>query len=94
MPAEKGGPALLASPSREGLDTLHISASAEFSRQYLLGGGYLAFELQNPKPSQWRAKYYQEKAQMIRKFYQYVQENHQSNFKVKWSKWLKAHGNN
>ena len=61
------------------------------SRQYLLGGAYLAFELQNPQPSQWRAKYYQEKAQMIRKFYQYVQENRQSNFKMKWSKWLKAH---
>ena len=28
---------------------------------------------------------------MIRKFYQYVQENRQSNFKVKWSNWLKAH---
>ena len=61
------------------------------SRQYLLGGAYLAFELQNPQPSQWRAKYYREKAQMIRMFYQYVQENRQSNFKVKWSKWLKAH---
>ena len=64
------------------------------SRQYLLGGAYLAFELQNPQPSQWRAKYYQEKAQMIRMFYQYVQENHQSNFKVKWSKWLKTHKDN
>lgn len=64
------------------------------SRQFLLGGAYLAFELQNPKPSQWRAGYYHEKTLMIRKFYQYVQENHQSNFKVKWSKWLKAHGDN
>ena len=32
MPAEKGGPGLLASPSREGLDSLHISASAQFSQ--------------------------------------------------------------
>ena len=63
------------------------------SRQFLLGGAYLAFELQNPKPGQWRAAYYREKAMKIRKFYQYVQENRQSNYKVTWSNWLKAQKN-
>ena len=28
---------------------------------------------------------------MIEVFYQYVQENHQNNFQVLWSDWLKNH---
>ena len=60
-------------------------------RQHLLGGNYVAYTIKNPKSSEWKADYYHQKAQMINKFYQYVQENHQDNYQTSWSDWLKTH---
>ena len=47
--------------------------------------------IKKPKSSEWKADYYHQKAQMINKFYQYVQENHQNNYQTSWSDWLKTH---
>lgn len=66
-----------------------VSFGDILSRQYLLGGNYVAYTGSSKKGSDWKNHYYQEKAQMIEKFYQYVQENHASGFDVPWSKWLR-----
>ena len=68
-----------------------ISLEDILSRQYLLGGNYIAYEMDKPKPNQWKAAYYHEKAAMIAKFYQYVQETHTNHFTMRWSRWLKSH---
>ena len=68
-----------------------ISLEDILSRQYLLGGNYIAYEMDKPKPNQWKAAYYHEKAAMIAKFYQYVQETHANHFTMRWSRWLKSH---
>ncbi|WP_182187752.1 protein tyrosine phosphatase [Pectinatus frisingensis] len=61
-------------------------------RQYLIGGNYSAYTINTTDSSkQWKAKYYNEKAAMIKIFYQYVQANHTNNFKTIWSVWLKNH---
>ena len=67
-----------------------VSFGDILSRQYLLGGNYVAYTGSSKKGSDWKNHYYQEKAQMIEKFYQYVQENHASGFDVPWSKWLRG----
>lgn len=64
-----------------------VSLGDILSRQYLLGGNYVAY-MGNGKQSDWKNHYYQEKARMIAKFYQYVQKNHASSFDVPWSEWL------
>lgn len=68
-----------------------ISLEDILSRQYLLGGNYIAYEMNKPKQNQWKAAYYHEKAAMIAKFYQYVQETHANHFTMRWSRWLKSH---
>ena len=68
-----------------------VSLGDILSRQYLLGGNYVAYEIAKPKPDQWKADYYHQKAHMVEKFYQYVQENHADGFKTSWSQWLAAH---
>ena len=60
-------------------------------RQLLLGGNYVAYTEDISASSNWKAPYYNQKAKMIEVFYQYVQENHQNNFQVLWSDWLKNH---
>lgn len=60
-------------------------------RQLLLGGNYVAYTEDVSTSSNWKAPYYNQKAKMIKVFYQYVQENHQNGFKVLWSDWLKNH---
>lgn len=47
--------------------------------------------MDKPKPNQWKAAYYHEKAAMIPKFYQYVQETHANHFTMRWSRWLRSH---
>lgn len=58
-------------------------------RQLLLGGNYVAYT--GAGTNNWKNPYYQEKADMIKVFYQYVQENHQNNYSILWSKWLANH---
>ena len=58
-------------------------------RQHMIGGAYTAYILPNPKPNDWKADYYADKARMVKLFYDYVQQNHADNFKTPWSKWLK-----
>lgn len=60
------------------------------SRQYLLGGNYVPYEVPNPKAGDWKADYYHQKARMIAKFYQYVQANYKDDFRTPWSVWLKT----
>lgn len=60
-------------------------------RQLLLGGNYVAYTEDISASSNWKAPYYNQKAKMIEVFYRYVQENHQNNFQVLWSDWLKNH---
>ena len=61
-------------------------------RQLLLGGNYVAYTGEGS--NSWKVPFYQQKADMIKVFYQYVQENHQSNYKVLWSKWLEQYNQN
>lgn len=61
------------------------------SRQYLLGGTYVAYTEKHPCAADWKAPYYQEKATMIQRFYQYVQQNYRQHFHLTWSKWLTTH---
>lgn len=58
------------------------------SRQYLLGGNYVAHRVAEPKPGDWKAAYYNQKAAMVAKFYGYVQENRKNNFAKPWRDWL------
>ncbi|MDY2905446.1 MAG: protein tyrosine phosphatase, partial [Caecibacter massiliensis] len=60
-------------------------------REYEIGGNYTAHTVFHPSPSDWKGPYYNEKSRMIRLFYQYVQENYQTNFARSWSSWLKVH---
>lgn len=62
------------------------------SRQYLLGGAYVAHVSLKPASNDWKQTYYRQKAGMIKKFYAYVQEAHKTGFALKWSQWLKDHG--
>ena len=57
-------------------------------RQALLGGNYVAYRISDPKADEWKADYYNQKADMIEQFYQYVQENHGNDFTISWSQWL------
>lgn len=68
-----------------------VSLGDILSRQYLLGGAYVAYESKKAAPGQWKADYYHQKARMIEKFYNYVQDAHKDNFTLKWSKWLQEH---
>lgn len=36
----------------------------------------------------WKKPYAEQRLQMLRKFYRYVQQNHQTNFNTSWSTWL------
>lgn len=68
-----------------------VSLGDVLSRQYLLGGAYVAYEPELVKPGQWKADYYHQKARMIEKFYNYVQAAHSGGFGMKWQQWLKEH---
>lgn len=61
------------------------------SRQYLLGGADISYTIAQPKPGQWKAPYYEEKARMLPKFYAYVQANYADGFRTTWSQWLREH---
>ena len=65
-----------------------VSFGDILSRQYLLGGAYVAYEPEKAKPDQWKADYYHQKARMIKKFYEYVQAAYRDDFAMKWSQWL------
>ena len=58
------------------------------ARQYLIGGNYTAYTIANPKPKDYKAQYYWDKARMVKWFYRYVQENKASGFAVPWSSWI------
>ena len=60
-------------------------------RQYLIGGNYVAYTVDTNKSNNWKDIYYNQKATMIKKFYQYAKENHNNNYKISWSKWLQTH---
>ena len=61
------------------------------SRQYLLGGNYVAYRVVEPQAGDWKAAYYNQKADMVAKFYEYVQENQKNNFAKPWRDWLREH---
>ena len=56
-------------------------------RQCLLGGNYLLYDGSAPGEDPVKAELCAEKAQMIPLFYQYIQENHATNYKTKWGQW-------
>lgn len=59
-------------------------------RQYLLGGAYLAYDpTTQHAPTGWEDADYHHKSEMIAKFYDYVQQNHENDYAVPWSMWLK-----
>ena len=58
------------------------------SRQYLLGGNSVAYRVAEPQEGDWKAAYYNQKADMVAKFYGYVQENKKNNFAKPWRDWL------
>ena len=58
------------------------------SRQYLLGGNYVVYRVAEPQAGDWKAAYYNQKADMVAKFYRYVQENKKNNFAKPWRDWL------
>jgi hypothetical protein len=59
-------------------------------RQHMLGGNYVGYRAQAGKGS-WKAPYYNEKADMIKKFYAYVQANQADGYRVPWSEWSCQH---
>lgn len=65
-----------------------LSLGTILSRQYLIGNNYVAYRVAAPKDGDWKAAYYNQKADMVAKFYQYVQEQHADGFRMSWSKWL------
>lgn len=65
-----------------------LSLGTILSRQYLIGNNYVAYRVAAPKDGDWKAAYYNQKADMVAKFYQYVQEQHADGFWMSWSKWL------
>lgn len=68
-----------------------LSLGTILSRQYLIGNNYVAYRVAAPKDGDWKAAYYNQKADMVAKFYQYVQEQHADGFRMSWSKWLSQH---
>ena len=66
-----------------------LSLGTILSRQYLLGNNYVAHRVAEPKPGDWKAAYYNQKAAMVAKFYEYVQENHASGYAKPWRDWLR-----
>ena len=68
-----------------------LSLGTILSRQYLIGNNYVAYRVAAPKDGDWKAAYYNQKADMVAKFYQYVQEQHADGFRMSWSKWLGQH---
>ena len=68
-----------------------LSLGTILSRQYLIGNNYVAYRVAAPKAGDWKAAYYNQKADMVAKFYQYVQEQHADGFRMSWSKWLGQH---
>lgn len=65
-----------------------LSLGTILSRQYLIGNNYVAYRVAAPKDGDWKAAYYNQKADMVAKFYRYVQEQHADGFRMSWSKWL------
>lgn len=57
-------------------------------RQCMLGGNYMLFQ----GDGGWKDPYYLGKAEMTQKFYRYVQENHETGYRVRWTEWLAAQG--
>ena len=57
-------------------------------RQCMLGGNYMLFQ----GDGGWKDPYYLGKAEMTQKFYRYVQENHETGYRVRWTAWLAAQG--
>ncbi|MBR2811871.1 MAG: dual specificity protein phosphatase family protein [Solobacterium sp.] len=55
-------------------------------RQTRLGGNYILYTEQSDS---YKAPLYEEKARMMRLFCRYVEENHDTGYKVSWSQWLK-----
>lgn len=70
-----------------------VSLDDILSRQYLLGGAYLAYESPALDKKSWKAACYHQKNVMIKKLYQYVQENRKNNFAQSWSAWLACQNN-
>ncbi len=65
-----------------------VSLEDILARQYLIGGNYTAYTIANPKPKEYKAQYYWDKARMVKWFYRYVQANKASGFAVPWSAWI------
>lgn len=63
-------------------------------RQYLLGGNYVAYKVEQAAPEDWKAPYYADKAKMIRLFSQYVKQNYSDDYRLSWSQWLKRNNLN
>ena len=55
-------------------------------RQHAIGGNIVNYE--GNGTNQWKNPYYKEKARMIKAFYEYVQQNHKTGYRMKWSEWL------
>ena len=60
-------------------------------RQTKLGGSY---PLYTEDSDNYKVPYYAEKAKMIPLFCQYVEENYESDYEVKWSEWLATYEEN
>ena len=59
-------------------------------RQTMMGAGY---SLYTEDSDSYKVPLYEEKAKMTAMIYEYIQENHQSNYKISWSQWLKEKSN-
>ena len=70
------------------LENPDVSLEDILARQYLIGGNYTAYTIANPKPKEYKAQYYWDKARMVKWFYRYVQENKAAGFAVPWSAWI------
>ena len=68
-----------------------VSLDEILRRQYLIGGNYVAYTIAKPKPAQYKAPFYWDKARMVKWFYKYVQENKADNFQTPWSQWIAEH---
>ena len=55
-------------------------------RHTMLGGGYPFY---TEDSDSYKAPLYREKAMMMPLLYEYVQENHGTNYEISWSQWLK-----
>ncbi len=56
-------------------------------RQYMLGGEFIMYPGNEPDEQEWKIPLCQEKIEMIPLLYQYVKENYQTGYKMKWSEW-------